>query len=94
MSQGKKNFRGAETASPKIKPLMFSTHVLLKKSPPGWFYKVVIKNPLNLPLSVQSLGGRLWTGDITVDEKTCFLIFIFPLSNKKPSAGFVKRFYK
>ena len=33
MSQGKKNFNGAETASPKNIPLMFSTHVLLKKAP-------------------------------------------------------------
>ena len=94
MSQGQKKFCDGETTSPKIKPLMFSTHVSLKKSPPGWFYKVDIKNPLDLPLSVQSLDGRLWAGDITIDEKTCFLLFIFPLSNKKPSLGFVKRFYK
>ena len=72
MFQGRKKFRDGETTTPKIKPLMFSTHVSLKKSPPGWFYKVDVKNPLDLPLPVQSLGGRLWAGDITINEKDVF----------------------
>ena len=83
MSQGKKKFHGAETANPKIKPLIFATHVLLKKN--TWMvYKVVIKNPLKCTVIIAKFGMvcKVWVGDIILGGKACFLLFICSLSNK------------
>ena len=36
----------------------------------------------------------MWDGEILIDEKTCFLLFILPLSSEKPSTSIVNQYYE
>ena len=36
----------------------------------------------------------MWSGKILFEEKTCFLLYILPLSTKKLSTSIVKQYYQ